>query len=290
MADLLQFVMAGLAVGTVYGLVGLGFSVIYNATDVINFAQGEFVMLGGMAAVSLLGLGVPLPLAILIAILAVTIVGGLIEKVAIEPAAGSSVITLIIITIGLSILLRGVAQAIWGTDFHAIPAFSGTEPIIVYGVRIVPQALWVLGVSAILVLLLWLFFSRSRVGTAMRALSDNRVAAQVVGIDVKTIVVLSFALSAAIGAAAGILTAPLTLTAYDVGTMLGLKGFSAAILGGMGNPFGAMLGGLMLGLIETFAAGYISSAYKDAAAFLVILAVLLVRPTGLFGAAAAQRV
>lgn len=290
MADLVQFLIAGLTVGVIYGLVALGFSIIYNASDVINFAQGEFVMIGGMSTVSLLALGVPLPLAILLAIVCAAIVGFLVEKIAIEPVVGSSVITLIIITIGLSILLRGVAQILWGKDFHSVPAFSGVDPVHILSTPVVPQTFWIIGVTLALVLALRLFFTRSKLGTAFRAVSDSPVAARIVGIEPKNIVTVSFALSAAVGATAGVLVAPVTLTSYDVGVMLGLKGFSAAILGGLGNPFGAFVGGGILGVIETLAAGYISSAYKDAVSFLVILLVIFFRPQGFFGGAARQRV
>jgi len=288
--DLVQLLIAGITVGVVYGLIALGFSIICNASDVINLAQGEFVMIGGMATVSLLSLGFSLPVAIPLAVICAMAVGVIFEKVAIEPALGSGATNLIIITIGLSILLRGAALLFWGKDFHAIPAFSGVEPTRLLSASVEPQTFWLLGVSLVLVVALRLFFCRSKLGTAFRAVSDNAVAARIVGIEPRFIITLAFGLSAAVGAIAGILVAPVTLTSYEVGIMLGLKGFSAAILGGLQSPFGAFLGGIVVGLIETLAAGYITSAYKDAISFLVILLVIFVRPQGFFGGAVRHRV
>jgi branched-chain amino acid transport system permease protein len=290
MTELLQFVFSGLTVGAVYALVALGFSIIYNASHVINFAQGEFVMIGGMTTVSLLSLGVPMPLAILLAVLAGVGVGMALEKFAVEPARNASVTALIIITIGASIALRGVAQIIWDKNAHAMPSFSGDAPISIAGATILPQSLWVLGAALAIVVALRWFFDKTIMGKAVQAVAANRMAARLVGIPVHRMLLLSFGLSAMLGAAAGILIAPITLTAYDVGIMIGLKGFAAAILGGLGSGPGAVAGGLLLGVAEALGAGYLSSAYKDAIAFVAILLVLFFLPRGLFGAGAAERV
>lgn len=290
MKDLVQFVMAGISVGAIYGLIALGFAIVYKASDVINFSQGEFVMIGGMATVNFIALGLPLVFAIALAVLCAALVGIIVEKVALEPAMTSGVTALIIITIGVSIFLRGIVQILWGKDFHSIPSFSGKDPIYVLSAPVEPQVFWIIGVSLAMVFLLWLFFNHSKLGRAFRAVSDNMTAARIVGIEPKSILTLSFALAAIAGAVGGILITPLTLTSYDVGVMLGLKGFSAAILGGLGNPIGAFVGGSLLGLIETFAAGYLSSAYKDAVAIVIILVVIFFRPTGLFGSSTRARV
>lgn len=289
-AELLQFLISGITVGAAYALVGLGFSIIYNASHVINFAQGEFVMIGGMVTVFLIGVGVPMPLAIALAIVATVVVGVVLEKFAVEPARNASVVSLIIITIGASIFLRGSAQIIWGQNFRNMPAFSGSDPILISGAAILPQSLWVLGGTVIVVIFLRWFFSHTMTGKAMRASACNPVAAQLVGINGRYILMLSFALSAMIGASAGILIAPITLTYPGVGVMLGLKGFCAAILGGLGNPFGAIAAGLIVGISEAMTAGYISSAYKDAVAFLIILLVLFFMPNGLFASKGTERV
>ena len=286
----LQFLAGGLTVGSIYALVALGFSIIFVASRVINFAQGEFVMIGGMSAVTLLALSLPMPLAIAGAVVIATAVGLLLEKLAIARAPNASVVTLIIITIGASIFLRGVAQLVWDKGIHALPALSGEQPIALGGATILPQSLWVLGATiAIIVALSW-FFGRTRLGKAMLATSHNRLAAQLVGIDTATVLFASFGLAAALGAIAGILIAPITFTSYDAGVMLGLKGFAAAILGGLGSFPGAIAGGLALGLMESFGAGFVSSAYKDAIAFVIMLAVLFFRPDGLFGALRTDRV
>jgi branched-chain amino acid transport system permease protein len=290
MDQLLQFVFSGLTVGAVYALVALGFTLIYNASDVINFAQGEFVMLGGMVTVFAVAAGVPLPLAALLAIAVAVVTGLALHRLAIEPARGASAVTLIIITIGASILIRGLAQLVFDRQFHALPAFSGEEPIRVLGASILPQSLWVLVGAAAIVLALWLFMERTLLGKAVRATAANRLAARLVGIDTTLVLALAFGISGAIGAIAGILITPITLTSFAVGTLLALKGFAAAMLGGMGNPVGAVVGGLALGLLESLAAGFISSTYKDAVAFLVILGVLFVLPQGLFGRRAVERV
>jgi branched-chain amino acid transport system permease protein len=285
-----QFLAGGLTVGAIYALVALGFSIIFNASRVINFAQGEFVMIGGMSAVSLLATGVPLPLAIAGAVLIAGVVGLLLEKFAIERAQHADVVTLIIITIGASILLRGLGQLVWDKRIHALPPLSGEQPIDIFGATIVPQSLWVLGVTVVIVVALSWFFGRTRLGKAMLATSHNRLAAQLVGIDVRNVLFASFGLAAALGAIAGVLIAPITFTSYDVGVMLGLKGFAAAILGGLGNFPGAVVGGLLLGLLESLGAGYVSSAYKDVIAFVIILAVLCIRPNGILGALRHERV
>ncbi len=288
--ELAQFLLSGLTEGAVYALVALGFAIIYNASQVINFAQGEFVMIGGMATATLWEAGVPLPLAALGALGAATLVGALLEKLAIEPARNASVVSLIIITIGASILLRGLATLVWDKRIHRVPAFSGEAPISLGGATLMPQVLWVLGASAAAVAALTWFFRRTLSGKAILAVSHNRLAAQLVGISVRKALLVSFALSAALGALAGILIAPIAFTSWDAGIMLGLKGFAAAMLGGLGSSAGAVLGGLALGMIEALGAGYLSSAYKDVFAFVIILAALVFLPNGLLGRRTAERV
>ena len=290
MADLLQFVFSGLTVGAVYALVALGFTLIYNASDVVNFAQGEFVMLGGMITVFLGAAGIPLPLAALLAVLIAVLVGLALHRFAIETARGASAVVLIMITIGASIFLRGAAQIVFDKRFHSLPHILGSEPIRLGGAAILPQSLIVLMAAAVIVLVLWVLIDRTLLGKAVIATATSRLAARLVGIDTRRIVSFSFAVSAAIGAIAGILVTPVTLTSYDVGTLLALKGFAAAMLGGIGSAVGAVVGGLVLGLLEALSAGYISSKYKDAVAFLVILAVLFAMPQGLFGRATVERV
>jgi branched-chain amino acid transport system permease protein len=290
MAELLQFVFSGLTVGAIYALVALGFTLIYNASDIINFAQGEFVMLGGMTTVFLALAGVPLPLAALLAVVVTTAVGLALHRFAIETARGATPVALIMITIGASVFLRGVAQIVFDKRFHSLPPLFGADPIQIGGAAILPQSLAVLGGAAVIVILLWLFVERTLLGKAVIATAANRLAARLIGVDTRRIVDFSFAVSAAIGAIAGILVTPITLTSYDVGTLLALKGFAAAMLGGIGSPLGAVVGGLLIGMIEALSAGYLSSSYKDAVAFLIILVVLVAMPQGLFGRVKVERV
>ena len=285
-----QFLASGLTAGSIYALVALGFSIIFNASRVINFAQGEFVMIGGMSAVSLVAIGMPMPVAIVGAVAIAAIVGLALERLAVGRAKSADIVPLIIITIGASIFLRGVAQLVWDKNIHALAPLSGDAPISFLGATIVPQSLWVLGATVAVVLVLSWFFRRTMLGKAMLATSYNRLAAQLVGIDIKKVLFASFGLAAGLGALAGVLIAPITFTSYEVGIMLGLKGFAAAILGGLGSFPGAIVGGLLLGLLESLGAGYVSSAYKDVIAFVLILVVLFFRPDGILGAVKSERV
>lgn len=289
-AGLLQYLLSGLTIGAIYALVALGFTIIYNASHVINFAQGEFLMIGGMATVFLLKAGAPLPLAIVGALALAVAIGLALEKFAIEPAKKADVVTLIIITIGASIFLRGLAQIVWDKEFHQLPSFSGSRPIVIADAAILPQSLWVIGVSVLIVGALAWFFNRTLLGKAILATACNADAARMMGINTRFILLISFGLSAFLGAVAGVIVAPITLTSYDIGIMLGLKGFVAAVLGGLGSAVGAVIGGLLLGVAEALAAGYISSDYKDVAPFVLIFLVLFFMPGGLLGVRGAERV
>lgn len=287
----LQYLVSGLTMGSTYGLTALGFTIIFNATSIINFAQGEFVMLGGMFSVYYAAaLGLPLILAVPLAVLSTTLVGALMERCALRPIKGASIIQFIIVTIGLAIIIRGLAMLFLGKDTYALPAFTGDLPIQFLGAAILPQNLWVIGVTLALLFGLKAFYSGTIFGRAMLACSFNRKAASYVGINVKRMVLYSVMLSAFVGSVAGAVLAPITMTSYDVGIMLGVKGFAACVLGGMGNPFGAAAGGLILGIIESFGSGLVSSAYKDAFSFIILLVFLFLKPSGLFGRAGSERV
>jgi len=289
--QILQYVLSGLSTGAIYALIGIGFSIIYNSTGIINFAQGEFVMLGGMLTLFFIDLlKLPLWAAIPCAILAATAGGMFFERLAIRPLRQPTPINLVIITIGGSILIRGLSMLLWGKDTHSLPPFSGEEPIAIGGATILPQHLWILAITLIIIAANKFFFYHTISGKAMRACSYNSRAAGLVGIDVRRMVLLSFIISSAMGAVAGIIVAPLTMTAYDVGVMLGLKGFCAAIIGGMSSGIATVIGGLILGVLESLGAGLISSGYKDAIAFIILLLILFIRPQGLFGKADSERV
>ncbi len=279
-----QYIVAGITYGTIYAVVAIGFNIIYNATGIINFAQGEFVMLGGMTAVTLLRY-LPLPAAVLAAMIITMLVGGLIEILFIRWLYKPSVLRMIIITIGLSILIRETALHIWGEGVKALPYFTGTSvsSIKLGGVFISPQVLWVVGISAVMVALLNIFFSYTITGRQMRACSVNRDAARLCGINAKNMVTLSFMLSAAIGALGGCIVSPITYVQYDSGTPLAIKGFTVAILGGLGNSVAAVAAGLVLGILESFSIWVMPAAYKDVISISILLLILFVRPSGLFG-------
>jgi branched-chain amino acid transport system permease protein len=282
--DFLQFIFAGLTSGAIYALVALGFGVVHNTMGIVNFTQVDFVSLGGMLLFSaLFALGLSMPLALVLAVAGVTVAGLVVEVLGIRPARTDSHLVLIFLTIGLSIILRGLMKLIWGRNRLAVPPLSGDLPVKLLGATILPQTLWILGLTGVAILLLVLFFRKTSLGLAMRAVAANEQAARVVGLNVGRVKAMSFALAGALGGLAGVLVTPITTLAYDVGVLLGLKGFAAAILGGFGSFPGAILGGLMLGLLETLGAGYLSSAYKDVIAFVVLLLVLFVRPRGLLG-------
>lgn len=289
-SEFLQYLFTGITIGATYALIALGFTLIYNASHVINFAQGEFLMIGGMATVSLTAMGVPMLLAIVLAVVLAGVLGIVLQRLAIAPAKNADVVTLIIITIGASIFIRGLAQLVWGKEYHVMPNFSSEEPIQIFGAVLNSQSLWVLGVGAVLVAVLVYFFTRTLTGKAILATSMNKDAARLVGIRTQVVLMLAFMVSALLGSVAGIVVAPITFTSYDIGIILGLKGFVAAAIGGLGSGMGAVVGGLALGVVEAMAAGYLSSDYKDAVAFSMILVVLFFMPRGLFGAKVVERV
>ncbi|MFP4071644.1 MAG: branched-chain amino acid ABC transporter permease [Desulfovibrionales bacterium] len=284
----LQYLFAGVTYGIIYAIVAIGFNIIYNTTGIINFAQGEFLMLGGMIAISLNGM-LPLPLAIAGAVILTMFVGALIEIVFIRWLESPSVLRMIIITIGISILIREAALHIWGESVRALPYFVGTEisSLNILGARISPQVLLVIGVCTIIVLLLSLFFKLTSLGREMRACASNRMAALLCGISTKNLVTFSFMLSAGIGALAGCFMSPITYTQYDIGPGLAIKGFTVAILGGLGNSMAAVAAGILLGIIESFSISILPLAFQDAIATTLLLLILFLRPHGLFGSSEA---
>ena len=269
--------------GSIYAIVAIGFNIIYNTTGMINFAQGEFVVVGAMTAISLAPY-MPLPLAVLLAVALTAILGGLIEWVFIRRVRDPSILRLIVVTIGLSILIREAMLLIWGMDVRALPCFTGGElaTLSVLGAHVSLQVLWALGTSALVVAGLTLIFQFTRTGRAMRACADDRMAARLCGVNDRGMVTLSFMLSAGIGALAGCVTSPLTQTQYDMGAPLAIKGFTVAIVGGLGNSLAAVVAGLLLGLLEVLIVSQFDVAYKEAVAIVVLLLVLVFRPSGLF--------
>jgi len=279
-----QYILSGLTIGSIYAIAAIGYNIIYNATGIINFAQGEFIMVGAMTAITLSAF-LPLPLAILFAVIITALLGALIEICCIRWLDRPSVLRMIIITIGLSILIREAALHIWDEKVRSLRFFTGNEvsSVSVFGAHISPQVLWVLGICALIVVLLNVFFKYTLTGRSIRACSSDKMAASLCGINTRNMVTLSFMLSGAIGALAGCVISPITQTQYDCGTHLAIKGFAVAVFGGLGNSMAAVAAGLIVGLLETFSITVMPLAYTDAISIAILLLVLFFRPSGLFG-------
>jgi branched-chain amino acid transport system permease protein len=282
--EILQYLFSGLTNGAIYAVIAVGFSMLYSTTDLINFAHGEFVMLGAMILVTLWGtLQLPLPVAFVLTAALVAVTGLLFERFAIRTVRTPHPIVLVIITVGASIFLRGVAMIIWGKDTYGLPAFSGQAPLDLAGATLLPQSVWIVAISLLLVLGLHLFYRRTLTGKAMQATAISKRAAWITGIPAGLMVLLAFVMSTGMGAVAGMIIAPVTMCSYDMGTLLGLKGFCAAMLGGIGSLWGSLIGGILLGVLEALGVGLISSALTDAVAFILLLLILYFRPGGLIG-------
>jgi branched-chain amino acid transport system permease protein len=284
LAQIVQYSLAGITVGSIYAVVAIGFNIIYNTTGIINFAQGEFVIFGAMTAISLNKI-VPLPVAIFFAVVASAVLGGVIELLFIRRIRERSVLQLIVITIGLSILIREAMLHIWDEQVRSLPFFTGNEvsSLSILGAHISPQVIWVLGTCTVIVTALTLFFKLTLTGRAMRACADDKMAARLCGINDRWMVTLSFMLSAGIGALAGCVISPVTQTQYDMGAPLAIKGFTVAIMAGLGNSLAAVVTGLFMGLLEVFMVSQFDVVYKDAVSIVILLLILVFRPNGIFG-------
>ncbi len=282
--ELLQFALAGLKNGSIYALVALGFTLVYAATGAINFAQGEFYMLGGMLSVwAYADLGLPLPLAGVVGVAATALLGAIFELGAVRPRKDGNPLAIIIITVGGSMVLSSMARHLFGPTERPLPAFSGGGSVRVFGASFEVQSIWILSMTAVAVAGLWYLYNHTGLGRAMRACAVSRDAARIVGVDPRLMVTVSFVLAASLGALAGLAVTPLTQTVFNVGPSVGIKGFAAAILGGLGNPIAAVVGGIVLGMLESLSIAFISSTYKDAIALIVLLSVLFLRPQGILG-------
>ncbi len=288
--NVLQFLIAGIGTGSIYAIVALGFMIVYSVTRVINFSQGEFVMLGGMLSVMLFKAGLPLFPAILCAVIICVLFGAFFHRVIILPIKSAPSFTLILVTFGASIVIRGIALILWGTDPHLLPPFSGKGSILVSTIMISPQALWLVGTTAVMATGLYLFFENTVPGKAFRASSINTLGATLMGIRTDRMGSFAFALAAGLGALAGAVLTPLMTTSYDMGLGLAVKGFIAALIGGLNRIEGVILGGLVLGILESLGAGLIHSGFKDTIPLIMFLVVLYFRRGGLLGGTDAGKV
>jgi branched-chain amino acid transport system permease protein len=284
-STVLQLLVAGIGTGSIYALIALGFNVVFKSTGAMNFAQGEWVVMGGMISALSFASFSSIGLACLVALVVVTVVGILSERLVIWPLRRPNALLITLVSIGLAIFTRSLVMMVLGKKPVGYPGFSETSTLVLGGVAIQTQTLWIIGLTMTFLVVMHLFFERSMMGKALRAAAADRDAAAIVGVKVETTVMLSFAIAAFAGALAGAIITPLTLSSYDQGAMFGFKGFSAAMLGGVGSLPGAVVGGLALGLLEAFGSFYISSDFKDAIAFAVLLLILFVRPSGFLGRA-----
>jgi branched-chain amino acid transport system permease protein len=280
MSDFLQLVFSGLAQGGVYGLVALGFVAVFAVREIVNLVQGEYSALAGLSAISAVGVGLPLWAAVLVVIPLVVGVAVLLERLTIAPVKNMTTLTSIILTLGVSTALKALMLLIWGPEALALPAFPGSD-FTIGGVSIRAQELWVLGTAAVVGYAVVWYYEHTLQGKSLRACAEQPVAARLVGISPRTATMVAFAVAGFVGAVAGVVGSPIYLSGWDSGLTLGLKGFVAATLGGLVSFRVAMAGGLLLGVLENLVAGYISSGYRDAVAFVVLIAVLLYRPEGL---------
>ena len=268
-----------------YALIAAGFVLIYQVTGLINFAQGEFAMIGAMTAASLATNGMRPLEAAAIAVAVAAVAGAVCYLLAIRPARAATGVTLIFITLGLDVALRGLGLFVWGTNPLSLDAFSAGAAITMFGGVLPPQALWVLLTDVVVFGALYLFFRHTYAGTAVRAAVANPPIASTFGIPLRTFAFWSFVAAAAIGGLGGVVVAPITSATYDMGLTLGLAGFVAAVLGGLDSLPGALVGGFVLGIVEKVAGGLLSTGWEEGVGFLILVLVLVLRPQGLLGRA-----
>jgi branched-chain amino acid transport system permease protein len=272
-----QLLLPGLTTGCVYALIALGFVLCYNVSNVINMAQGEFVMLGGLLAGAMYVAGIPLPLAVLLATLAGALLGAAQERLTLAPVRNSPQFIQVTITLGVAVILRGFALIFFGKDPIALPGFSGNGIFFLFDAILPVQTLWVWGVTALMLLAMYAFLQHTDTGRAVRACSINPVAARLMGVNADQLTLIVFAVAGGTGALAGAVITPIVLANWDAGFLYGLKGFIGAIMGGLRSPTIAVVAGLGVGVAESLAAGYLSSGWKDAIVYGLLLAYLLIR-------------
>lgn len=280
---LIQFLFSGITTGSVYALIAVSLVIVYKVSRLICFAQGEFFVFGALTMVTLTSKGIPMPLAFALAILIAMVIGALIQQVLIRPIQGSSVGALIVMTIAISLALRGLAMLIWGRESHVLRPFYQGEPLQIFGASLQFQVFWIVGITAVVLLLIWLFFEKTSLGIAMRACAENPLGASLMGISVQKASLFAWAWGSGIGALAGIAVAPLLFIQYTGGLMPMIKGFIAISIGGLSSIVGSVIAGFLLGIIESYTIGLISSKFSDTIVFALLMVVLIIKPSGLFG-------
>ena len=292
MSDLIQLILSGIALGMIYALLAFGYNITFSTSRTINFAQGEFLMLGALTGLSVEAkLKMPYAIAVLGAAIIGALLGIVLERVAIAPSLRTgSTVSWVLATVALGIVARNVAERIWGTDDSAFPAPLGTEPLQAGAIRVLPQELLIIGSAAVIMLLVEAFLKRSVLGKAVTAVAADKDAASLMGINVPAVITLSFVISSAIAATAGVLVGPITLVGPTMGTVLGTKAYAVAIVGGLQSGIGVVVGGLLIGLSEQLTARFISTGYKDTPGFVLLILILLIKPSGIFGKRSIRKV
>lgn len=280
-AILFQLLVSSLAMGSIYGAVALGFTMIWNAAAIVNFAQGELVMVGAfLGLLFVVILGWPFPLAILATMVGAALVGLVMDRLVVRPVRKAEFWATVVATLGTSIFLQNLARILWGPEPRSFPSVLGDQPVTVGFIRFIPQSLWILVIVMSLVLLQDVFFRRTLLGRVLRAVSWDKETASLLGISVNQMIAITFAISSALAAVAGVLLAPVFYVTYDMGLAITIKAFAATIVGGFGSSRGAIVGGLLIGVVESFGALFISSDYRDAIVFAFVILVLAIKPTG----------
>ncbi|MCD6567879.1 MAG: branched-chain amino acid ABC transporter permease [Dehalococcoidia bacterium] len=277
----LQFFISGVNLGCIYAALGLGFFIIYSVTRVLNLAQGEFVMLGGMLTVTFYSMGVPILLSTLVAVVIAGLLGGVLYRGVIHPARNLSKATQTFLTVGFAFAIEGIALLIWGWEYRSLPNFLGTPNIHLGGATIIGQTPWVTGITLLVVTGLFFFFGHTIQGKALRACADNPLGAKTIGISVERMSLYAFILAGTLGGIAGAIITPLTMVSYSIGFPMTIKGLLAAFVGGITRAEGVILGGMVLGMAEAIAASLIPSGYHSIFALIILMAVFLCQPRGL---------
>ncbi len=287
---LAQFLFSGLTTGSIYALIAVSLVIVYNTSLLMCFAQGEFFVIGALTMISLVSRGLPMIPAFLLSVIISAILGAIVERVLIRPIRDSGVGNLIVMTVAVSLALSGSALVIWGKESHVLPPFASWKPLQVLGATLQPQVLWVIGITFVSLSLIWLFFEKTTAGIAMRACAENPMGASLMGISTSRMTLLSWACGAAIGAIAGMAVSPLLFMQYGSGVMPMVKGFIAMSMGGLASIAGAVAAGYLLGIVEAYTIGLISSQFSDPIVFTLLIVVLIWKPQGLFGTTGSREV
>lgn len=281
-SHLIQFFFSGITTGSIYALIAVSLVIVYRVSQLICFSQGEFFVFGALIMATLISKGMALPLAFIISLLCSMIMGGFLQWLLIRRIHSGSIGNLIVMTIAISLALRGLALIIWGRESYVVRPFTEVQPIAFMGASLQIQVFWIVGITAFVLLLIWLFFEKTTLGLAMRACAENPLGASLMGISVNRAAFFAWAWGAAIGSIAGMTVSPLLFTQYTSGVMPMVKGFIAMSMGGLHSIIGSVVAGVLLGIVESYTIGLISSKFSDAIVFTLLILVLLIRPNGLF--------